>query len=314
MFLAGDIGGTRSRFYAMEQDRVVFEHIYSSKDYSNFIDIVENFLKISGLTFSSCVFGIAGVVTNGHCKTTNLPWEVSIQDINKVLRIDHGFLINDLALLSYGLVDLEPQMLEIFQTGHKNEGPMLVVCPGTGLGVACVLHTQIPLEILATEAGHADFPPTTELELELLNYFINRFKHVSIERFVSGSGLCNVYQFLCHKHNKQPSLMTSEAITEAALQHSDPLALKTCELFLNMLGSTLGNLALNYIPYKGVYMCGALMRHLYPLINKQEFLSRFSSKGRFENLLKKMPVLVVKEQQLAVRGARMFYKNLNKRP
>ena len=123
MFLAGDIGGTRSRFYAMDHDKVVFEQIYSSKDYSHFITLIEKFLKASGMTFSSCVFGIAGVVSNGRCKTTNLPWEVSLDEIKKALNLHEGYLINDLELLSYGLIDLDPQMLEVLQAGEKKEQP-----------------------------------------------------------------------------------------------------------------------------------------------------------------------------------------------
>jgi len=310
MFLAGDIGGTRSRFYALEGDRVVFEHIYSSKEHKDFISIVENFLKLSGLKFSKCVFGIAGVVIDGCCKTTNLPWVVSIHEIKKTLELSEGYLINDLELLTYGVLTIPSQGLETLQTGEKKQGPALVVCPGTGLGVACALHAKMPFDIFPTEAGHADFAPINHQEVKLLERYIDKMDHVSTERFVSGSGLLNIYSFLTDSHKTSEMCSSSEEITEKAFSLEDPTAIKTCQMFLDMLASTIGNLALNYIPYRGVYICGALMRRLHPMIQKKEFLDRVTNKGRFSHLLKKIPIYVVKEQKLAVLGALMFFKNL----
>lgn len=310
MFLAGDIGGTRSRFYAIKEGKVVFEHIYSSKDFSNFSYIVEDFVKNSGFQFSLCVFGIAGVVIDGHCKTTNLPWEVSIDEIKKSANCNKGHLMNDLALLSYGITQLTNEQLDYLQKGDKRNGPKLVVCPGTGLGVACITGSKHPLEILSTEAGHIDFAPTTPLEMELLQYFSEIYNHVSIERFVSGSGIPNIYQFICKKQNQKPLLQSSEEITEAALQSSDPIATQTILLFLDLFASTLGNLALMYLPYQGVYVCGSLLKRLYPLVNHTKFIERFNHKGRFSDVLRKIPIYLVKEPKLAPLGAQAFINDL----
>lgn len=310
MFLAGDIGGTRSRFYAIDQDKIVFEHIYSSKDYANFSTIVEDFVKKSGLKFSLCIFGIAGVVIDGRCKTTNLPWEVSIEDIKKAAGCSEGYLMNDLTLLSYGTCQLQDFQFQPLQNGEKKVGPMLVVCPGTGLGVSCITKIVFPLEILPTEAGHVDFAPDNSLELEMLQHFYSVYEHVSIERFVSGSGIPNIYKFLCAKNKSDPCFTTSEEITEAALSGKDEIAKKSILLFLDLFASTLGNFALIYLPFHGIYICGSLIRKLYPLIDFERFFQRFSSKGRFSTMLKKIPVFLVKEDKLAPLGARAFIKNL----
>jgi glucokinase len=313
MFLAGDIGGTRSRFYAIDKEKIVFEHIYSSKDYSDFPSIVEDFVKKSGLSFTLCVFGIAGVVIDGRCKTTNLPWEVSIHEIKQAAQCPEGYLMNDLTLLSYGTCQLKESGFQTMQEGEKKAGPMLVVCPGTGLGVSCITSIAFPLEILPTEAGHIDFAPSDDLELELLKYFYKTYEHVSIERFVSGSGIPNIYKFLCKKHEKDALFTTSEDITEAALKGEDKMAKDTILLFLDLFASTLGNLALIYLPFHGVYICGSLIRRLYPLLDKQRFFKRFASKGRFSSMLTKVPVYLVKEEKLAPLGAIAFIKNIKEK-
>ena len=48
---------------------------------------------------------------------------------------------------------------------------------------------------MASEGGHADFAPRNELEIELLRHLIERFRHVSYERVLSGPGLFNIYRF-----------------------------------------------------------------------------------------------------------------------
>lgn len=313
MFLVGDIGGTRSRFYAIDQNQIVFEHIYSSKEYSDFSAIVEDFVKKSGLKFSLCVFGIAGVVIDGHCKTTNLPWEVFIDDIKKAASCQLGYLINDLTLLSYGVSKLQSSQFYPLQQGEKRGGLKLVVCPGTGLGVSCITTQAFPLNVLPTEAGHVDFAPSNQLEFELLQYFYKIYDHVSIERFVSGSGICNIYQFLCEKYQKRGSLKTSEQITEAALGGQDDIAKETIALFFDLLASTLGNLALTYLPFEGIYICGSLMRKLYAMWESGPFFQRFSSKGRFCAMLQKIPVFLVKEDKLAPLGALAFIKNIKEK-
>lgn len=313
MFLAGDIGGTRSRFYAIDQGQIVFEHIYSSKQYTHFSAIVEDFVKKSGLKFSLCIFGIAGVVIDGHCKTTNLPWEVFIDDIKKAASCQEGYLINDLTLLSYGICQLKESEFYPLQKGEQKQGPMLVVCPGTGLGFSCIIHKSFPLEILSTEGGHIDFAPSNQLEMELLQYFYKIYDHVSIERFVSGSGICNIYKFLCEKHQKKAMFTTSEEITEGALGGQDMVAKETILLFFDLLASTLGNLALMYLPFNGIYICGSLMRKLYPMLDPNCFFKRFASKGRFCSMLQKIPVFLVKEDKLAPIGASIFIKNMKEK-
>ena len=47
-----------------------------------------------------------------------------------------------------------------------------------------------------SEGGHADYPPRTEDEIDLLRYLREHFGRVSGERVASGPGLFNIYNFL----------------------------------------------------------------------------------------------------------------------
>jgi len=313
MFLCGDIGGTRSRFYAVENNQLVIEKIYSSKEFSSLIAILEKFIEETKCRFSAAVIGIAGPIVDGRCKTTNLPWEVTVDSLKKTLGIQSVYLVNDLELLSLGLWSIDPSMLEVIQTGQVRQGPVLVGCPGTGLGIACITHKTPLWEVMPTEAGHIDFAPKNEEEIKLLQYFMDRNDHVSLEKFVSGPGLYHLYEYRCDIFKTPKVFKSSEEITDKALINKDPVALEVCYLFLDLLASCLGNFALTYMALGGVYMPGALMRKLAPLIHKKRFIENFSAKGRLKSLLETFPIFLVKEAKIAIRGAQLYYQNIGKK-
>jgi len=310
MLLVADIGGTRSRFYAIEGEKIIFSKIYASKDYSNFEQVLKNWLQDSGIHFQNAVIGLAGAIQNGHCKTTNLPWEVSEKNILVTLGIQKVYLLNDLELLSYGVLSVEDKNLKVIQNGERQPGTMLVVCPGTGLGVSCVMQKHPKIKTLPTEAGHMDFSPSNILEIEILEYFLKNMEHVSVERIASGSGLLNLYDFVCYKHGHKKLFSKAEEITENATFYHDPVCQETCKLFWQLLAKACGNFALAYLPYQGIYLCGSLIKKIAPFFEEKVFCKRMINKGRFESMLSKIPVFWVDEAELATRGAIEFYKQV----
>src|SRR5260370_7980315 len=85
---------------------------------------------------------------------------------------------------------------------------MGVIAPGTGLGEAFLTWNGTRYTAHESEGGHADFAPTSPIQLELLRYLRDRFDHVSCERVCSGIGLPNIYAFLkdCHYATEPPDL------------------------------------------------------------------------------------------------------------
>ena len=85
--LAGDIGGTNSRLLVSEvvnsDYKILAEKSYPSNQYENLPQIIHHFLaehKITDKIESAC-FAVAGPVTSGVSKITNLPWLVSEQQL-----------------------------------------------------------------------------------------------------------------------------------------------------------------------------------------------------------------------------------------
>src|SRR5438876_763323 len=81
------------------------------------------------------------------------------------------------------LVSLNPH------AGAPRKGNVAVIAAGTGLGEAMLYFDGQSHHPLASEGGHCDFGPRTDVEIDLLRYLRDKFKgHVSYERVLSGPG------------------------------------------------------------------------------------------------------------------------------
>src|SRR3990167_8604717 len=98
-FLAGDIGGTKTRLAVIEtnaaQVRTEREADYPSRDYAMFEELLGDFL--SGIDIPRhAAFGIAGPVEGRVVQTTNLPWHIDADALQRQFGLAHCTLINDL--------------------------------------------------------------------------------------------------------------------------------------------------------------------------------------------------------------------------
>jgi glucokinase len=76
------------------------------------------------------------------------------------------------------------------------------------------------------------------------------------------------------------------------------------ELFLSLLGSVAGNLALTLGALGGVYIGGGIVPRLDARIDASRLRQRFEQKGRFAGYLSRIPVkLILPGGEPALRGA-----------
>ena len=98
--LAGDIGGTKTNLglFLKGKKRPVPKAIetFSSQNAPGLEHIIRQFLEIRPVSVTHACFGVAGPVVNGKSKTTNLPWNISEDRIQKQFNFHHVKLVNDL--------------------------------------------------------------------------------------------------------------------------------------------------------------------------------------------------------------------------
>jgi glucokinase len=192
------------------------------------------------------------------------------------------------------------------------QGNIGLVATGTGLGVSLVMVADGKLYPVASEGGHVDFAPKNDEEVDLWRYLRESKDHVSVERLASGAGIFAIYSWLMKRDKyKEPEWFTEKmktndppaVISEAALVQKLEPCVKTLKLFVSILGATAGNLALTGMTTGGMYIGGGIVPRILPLLEEANFMAAFTDKGRFKELLSRMPVHVILNDKAALLGA-----------
>jgi glucokinase len=321
VILAGDIGGTHTRMAFFENLRgkleLAVDREYPSREHKGLDEIVSQFVREVACTVDAACFGVAGPVLNGRVSTPNLAWLVNAAAIAKLLNNKSVWLINDLEAHAYSLAGLAPddfkQLNPRATSTTASGGNAALIAPGTGLGEAGLHWNGIRHVPFASEGGHADFAPRTELEIELLRYLTAKFERVSYERILSGPGLVNVYNFLRDTGNeKEPDWLHEELLQASdaagviagnALAGKAPIGERALEIFVNVLGAEAGNAALRFMATGGVFIGGGIPPKILPKILDSDFMDAFLAKGRMRRMLEPIPVNVVMNGKSGLIGA-----------
>ncbi|MFL6259451.1 MAG: glucokinase [Thermoanaerobaculia bacterium] len=327
MILAGDVGGTKTNLGLFEREghglRLVRADKLHSPDFPGLPAAIHAFLSAGpvggppGGHIEAACFGIPGPVIDNRASTTNLPWVVDGAQIASDIQVRTVALINDLVATAEGIPLLGAHELAILQEGSPEpEGNRVLIAAGTGLGMSMLPRVGDRWVPVASEGGHADYPPRTEDEIDLLRYLRERFGRVSAERVVSGMGLFHIYNFLrdVRRMPETPGLREALArgeepakiIGEAALapgREGCELCSRALDLLVAAYGALAGNLALLGTATGGVYLGGGIAPKILPRLTGGLFLQAFTAKGRFVPYLEKLPVRVILNDRAALLGA-----------
>jgi glucokinase len=270
--------------------------------------MVKEFLAKRKEPVNRACFAVAGPVINGRVKTTNLPWVIEENSLAQELNINSNsvHLINDLEAIARAVPILRPSDVQTINAGEPVlKGTIAVIAPGTGLGESFLTWDGSRYQAHSSEGGHSDFAPTDERQIRLLEYMLKLFDHVSFEHVCSGIGIPHLYRFLrdvehLAERPEVAKLVESAAdptvvIVNQAMDPSNPSALcaATIDLFVSILASEAGNLAVKFLATAGVYLAGGVAVHTLPIIKQPAFLQQFKHKGRFAELMGRIPIHVV---------------------
>ncbi len=318
--LCGDIGGTKARLAIFDIDGSsgpIVEKSYPSNQYSSLTEISADFLSTQQGPVESAAFGIAGPISGRRCKATNLPWQIDAEQMEQELSIPSVHLINDLEATAYGIAALDGGDFVTLQQGLNDaRGNRAVIAAGTGLGQAGMIWNGDKHIPFATEGGHCDFAPSSDLEFDLLSTLQRSKGRVCWEEVLSGPGLVSIYSFLLDKRQQprpewldhgQISGSAAEAITTYANNH-DPLCVEALKVFCRLYGAEAGNLALKIMAKGGVYIGGGIAPKILSWLQQPHFLEAFCDKGKMRPLMETIPVHVILNDRAALFGAAMYLR------
>jgi glucokinase len=324
MILAGDIGGTKTVLALFQPDgetlTPVRDATFPSRQHATFEEILTTFLEGSpGARPEVACFGVAGAVMDGRVQTTNLPWTLEEEALASSIGARKATLLNDLEAAAYGTLHLSLEEKHVLNPGtsRRKRGNIAVIAAGTGLGEAILFYDGQKYQPIASEGGHADFAPQSDLEIELQKYLRQKFGgHVSYERVLSGPGFFNVYSFFRDSgHAPEPEWLgeklragdPSAVVAATGLAGQDENCVATLDLFSTIYGAEAGNLALKALAVGGVFVAGGIAPKLLPALTRNDaFLRGFFAKGRFTDLMKNLHVSVALNPRAPLIGAAYY--------
>lgn len=316
LLLAGDIGGTKTwlrlGFERGGRVETVRDGLYRNGDYAGLGAVVGDFLKEGSDPPATACFAVAGPVAGRRVRLTNLPWEIDADAVAAEFGIARVRLVNDFEAVGHGIGALAQDDLLTLQAGDPVDGAVrAVIGAGTGLGMAMLVPDGARWRVLPSEGGHADFGPGDERQIGLLRFLADRFGHVSWERVVSGPGLVALYEYLRHGSPDRETAELREAArtgdAAAAISRfagsGDALCAEALDLFVAAYGAAAGNLALVSLARGGVFVAGGIAARITERLAEGGFLRAFLAKGRYEDLLRRIPLHVVTNPRVGLMGA-----------
>ena len=331
MVLAGDIGGTNTRLAIFEQDgnpRNIQE--FRSQEYGGLEEIVAEYIRQTGATFTRACFAVAGPVESvqGYSVAhgTNV-WSVEQRKLAEAVGVtpESIAVINDLAANAYGIDVLAAGKLLTLREGEPKAGHRAIISAGTGLGVAGLYWEGRHHHPIPSEGGHSNFGPRNAFECDLLEYLAAQDRktfggHVSWERVLSGPGLYNLFDF--HRHRGlgrqtvripegMPPGDAAKAISVAALDRSCERSSMALDLFVSLYGAAAGNVALQFLCFGGLYVGGGIAPKIVDRLRGPAFIEAFLDKGPLrQRVLEKISVRVILDEHTALRGAARYAREM----
>ncbi|NCF48191.1 MAG: hypothetical protein GWP36_01560 [Bacteroidetes bacterium] len=319
-----DIGGTNIRFATVAEDGALANHrSMLCAEFPSLEAAFSSYLDVEGITISAASVAVAGPVQGDLVDVTNNHWSFSKRALLTGLELQHLLIVNDFT--AQALAQTDPAAngnLAILDGKSVASAPLLVIGPGTGLGVSALIPIQsnfqtpsgqsssnkadyIPIE---GEGGHVSYAPQTEDEMRLFTALAAELPFVEVEHLVSGNGLATIYRIITGGEIKPAPEIGAAAIKDRGRERD------AANMMLAILGTVIANSVLTMGCWRGVVIAGGIVAQLRPLIEQSDFAARFRHQGTMRDLLVEVPVWLSFDPHAGVRGAAEAFTNPNLKP
>lgn len=290
---------------------------YSTQDFSSFSEILSQFLqeeKIEGV--KRLGISVPGPVLNGKSTPSRLGWSLDVEEYKSNFGFEIVTMLNDQEASAYGMALLQDADLEaVYTSGHLENGNVAILAPGNGLGEAGYFFDGQYLRPFATEGGHSEFSPRTNVEVEFYQFLNNIYGIVSWENVLSQKGLFNIYRFLRDvKRHPEPEWLAerfsngnfTEELYKAAVEDNVLICKIALDTFIEFLAREANNLTLKLKATGGLLIAGDIVQTILKYIDKNKFYEKYKISDKMEDMLKNIPIYIIKTDSTNINGAALY--------
>ena len=298
--LVADIGGTNTRVALARAGGVLHDSVrrFSNAEADGLASVLAAYLgdMKPGPLAGACV-AVAGPVRDGMGQLTNLDWRIDRAELGAVTGAARLAVLNDLQAQGHALGHLdEADLIRLTpQPPASAQAARLVVGLGTGFNAAPIYDTAGGRFVPPSECGHITLPCTSPALAALSRTLARNHGFGAVEEALSGRGIVAV-----HAHLHGVTLTSIEIMDR--LQAGDTAATETARLFIEALGTVLGDLALIHLPFGGIFLVGGMARAITPWLTPLGFADAFRAKGRFAEFMDQFSIAVVTDDYAALMG------------
>jgi len=294
--LVADVGGTNCRFALADDSGLRGLMRLSNDGHPSFASALDAYIAQQGKpAIRAACFAVAGPVSKGTAELTNRGWHFDAAALSRRLGAPVR-LINDLAALGHALPGLAKDGATAVWTPpdalREDNGQMLVLGLGTGVNLCAVqLRPGCPPACLEAEAGHQGLP--WSVRCLLAGRTAEDFE--SCEELFAGRGLARLHLALGGQ-----AMAGSEIV--AASVTGDPAARATLMLFATLCGTWAREIALQYLPRKGLFLAGSVARGVVEAGFGTDIALAFTAPQRFGDLVQGVPLRLLVDDMAALSG------------
>jgi glucokinase len=304
--LIGDIGGTNARFSILPDETsepIQFPTVRTA-DYPTIDDaIAKDVLEKTTVRPRSAILAVAGPIEGDEIDLTNCDWIVRPHALISDLGFEDVLVLNDFEAQALAAACLTSEYREnIGPAIEPMTASRVVLGPGTGLGVAGLVHARDTWFPVPGEGGHVDVGPRSERDFAIFPHLDRIDGRVSAEEILSGRGVVNIYRAICKADGIQPEFTDPADITAKGLDASNHQTVETLSLFSTYLGRVAGDMALIFMAKGGVYLAGGISQKIIPALKQPEFRAAFEDKAPHSELMRHIPTFVVTHPLAALAG------------
>ncbi|MEM6635037.1 MAG: glucokinase [Pseudomonadota bacterium] len=302
--VVADVGGTNTRVALAEGPNILPSSVrrFRNDEHPDLEQILRAFVAGAGNVVCHAVCAaIAGPVRDGQGNLTNLDWSIDGASISAATGATRAAILNDLQAQGYALGHIDNANIRpiLGRTKAPRPGPQLVVGVGTGFNATPVYNTPAGKLVAASESGHVTLPTQSTAEERLSAFIARSHGFAAVEEVISGRGLEHIYAWQAEEAGSDHRLSAAEIMAQT---DTDELAAESVATFVRVLGAVVGNLALTFLPFGGIYLVGGVARSFAPRLSELGFGESFRAKGRFAAFMEDFSVAVIEDDFAALSG------------